>query len=568
MKLVFVLLLHLTCSMESTCTYCLENITYGETTRTTLCNHQFHKKCINEWVDGNRTPNCPLCRQHVNSHRELIETVKDGDCKIQKCSDLLIEGVDINAKDDFGFNALHHAVYLQQYETVNLLLAKGAEVDAKDANDDTPLIQAAQFRKFPIAQKILNLLLKANANVNHVDKDKWSALMTAASYGNESIVQILFQNGADANLKNRDGRTARELSAGQMHVQRIFQEFEREKLVNIEAQKQKAREQNISFLEAAKDDDVKKVHDIIKKGADVNSVDFHGLTALHVAAMNGYEELVVELLKQSAEVNCRTAMMNYTPLMFAAGSLKPNLNIVKLLLEKGADKRLTNNMRMTAFDMAKEFTIKQALAGRIEDGYDKKRLKKEKKQLKAEEKRLKDQLPVLAEKRLNENWQRTKQKNRPQSTTNRMFVAAAEAGDVSEVEQLLRDGAHINCIDARGFTALHHATMAGNEELVKVLLTYNPNLQCKAPFHPLNAPLHFTAVYGYSIIMNMLLKSGANPDLQNNDGKTALDLTNDDNCKRLLQNEIGYFQRCLNLAAACGYRTQNVNAEVLQKIMK
>jgi hypothetical protein len=68
--------------------------------------------------------------------------------------------------------------------------------------------------------------------------------------------------------------------------------------------------------------------------------------------------------------------------------------------------------------------------------------------------------------------------------------------------------------------------------------------------------------------MNMLLKSGANPDLQNNDGKTALDLTNDDNCKRLLQNEIGYFQRCLNLAAACGYRTQNVNAEVLQKIMK
>merc|ERR1712098_326942 len=126
------------------------------------------------------------------------------------------------------------------------------------------------------------------------------------------------------------------------------------------------------------------------------------------------------------------------------------------------------------------------------------------KQLKEEEKRLKDQLPVLAEKRLHENLL-CRKKKRPQSTTNEMFVAAAEAGEVSEVEQLLRDGAHINCIDTKGFTALHHATMAGNEALVKVLLTYDPNLQCKAPFLPLNAPLHFAAIYGYYMIMEMLL---------------------------------------------------------------
>merc|ERR1712098_846359 len=189
------------------------------------------------------------------------------------------------------------------------------------------------------------------------------------------------------------------------------------------------------------------------------------------------------------------------------------------------------------------------------------------KQLKEEEKRLKDQLPVLAEKRLHENLL-CRKKKRPQSTTNKMFVAAAEAGEVSEVEQLLRDGAHINCIDTKGFTALHHATMAGNEALVKVLLTYNPNLQCKAPLNPLNCPLHFTAIYGYPMIMEMLLNAGANPNSQNNDGKTALDLTNDDNCKRLLQNEIVYYTRCLNAAAACGYRTQNLSAEVLQKIMK
>merc|ERR1712098_390112 len=189
------------------------------------------------------------------------------------------------------------------------------------------------------------------------------------------------------------------------------------------------------------------------------------------------------------------------------------------------------------------------------------------KQLKEEEKRLKDQLPVLAEKRLHENLL-CRKKKRPQSTTNEMFVAAAEAGEVSEVEQLLRDGAHINCIDTKGFTALHHATMAGNEALVKVLLTYNPNLQCKAPFLPLNAPLHFAAIYGYYMIMEMLLDSGANPDAQNLDGKTALDLTNDDNCKRLLQNEIRCYGRSLSSAAACGYKVQNLNAEVLQKIMK
>jgi hypothetical protein len=75
-----------------------------------------------------------------------------------------------------------------------------------------------------------------------------------------------------------------------------------------------------------------------------------GRTALHVAAAYyACESLCIALLNAGADINARTND-GTTPLMLAAKSAK--LRLVKLLIEKGANPKLTDNKGKTAYDYA------------------------------------------------------------------------------------------------------------------------------------------------------------------------------------------------------------------------
>ncbi|XP_036347481.1 probable E3 ubiquitin-protein ligase RHC1A [Rhagoletis pomonella] len=46
------------------CAICLQEMPNGNDCWVTLCNHVFHKPCIERWVTD--SPDCPVCRQCVN----------------------------------------------------------------------------------------------------------------------------------------------------------------------------------------------------------------------------------------------------------------------------------------------------------------------------------------------------------------------------------------------------------------------------------------------------------------------------------------------------------------------
>ena len=67
---------------------------------------------------------------------------------------------------------------------------------------------------------IVRALLVAGAELNHADKEGWTALMSAAGRGHDEIVRALQEAGADVNHANNRARTALTLAAAEPHCDR------------------------------------------------------------------------------------------------------------------------------------------------------------------------------------------------------------------------------------------------------------------------------------------------------------------------------------------------------------
>jgi ankyrin repeat protein len=79
-------------------------------------------------------------------------------------------------------------------EVVNLLLAKGASVEAKDNKGSTALMMAAISDINPAP--VVKLLLKKGANAEAQDNNGDTALKLATTAGNAEVVKLLREKGA------------------------------------------------------------------------------------------------------------------------------------------------------------------------------------------------------------------------------------------------------------------------------------------------------------------------------------------------------------------------------------
>jgi ankyrin repeat protein len=90
-----------------------------------------------------------------------------------------------------------------------------------------------------------------------------------------------------------------------------------------------------TVVEAAMSGNRDAVKSLLKDGADVNSAQADGMTALHWAAQKGDVELAKVLLYASANVRATTRIGGYTPLLIA--SKNGDASMIKTLLDGGAD---------------------------------------------------------------------------------------------------------------------------------------------------------------------------------------------------------------------------------------
>ncbi len=122
----------------------------------------------------------------------LHVALEKGDKKMVRL--LIAKGADVNAKEDnvIGLAPLHIAAFRDLREITRHLLAAGAEVNATEKTGKTPLHGAAWHGQTEIA----TLLIAAGADVNATDHAGKTALDYAKETGHDEIVDLLRSQGA------------------------------------------------------------------------------------------------------------------------------------------------------------------------------------------------------------------------------------------------------------------------------------------------------------------------------------------------------------------------------------
>jgi uncharacterized protein len=134
----------------------------------------------------------------------LIEAARSG--AADEVRSLLERGADVEARDQNGATALVAAAYGNHVEVGRLLIEAGADVDAKDETEQSAfLIATSEVGDDP---RLLELTLANGADVNAKDSYNGTGLIRAAERGHAAIVARLLETRIEVDHVNRLGWTA------------------------------------------------------------------------------------------------------------------------------------------------------------------------------------------------------------------------------------------------------------------------------------------------------------------------------------------------------------------------
>ena len=222
---------------------------------------------------------------------------------------LLNQGADVNLKDDYGFTALHLAAVISMYEAVICLVENGADVNAVNLRDVTPLMMACDDDS---NMDVVRYLMRRGADVHLKDFDGFTALLYAITSDSDfalDILRFLIQNGADFNTRNREEATPLMLASWNGYLDKV------------------------KFL--------------TEQGADVDAQDENGDTALHYAASTDEPsptQIVNMLLIAGASHQSNTSGL--TPLLTACNSR--SVDVVEFLIQQP---EITKEQRCDALEL-------------------------------------------------------------------------------------------------------------------------------------------------------------------------------------------------------------------------
>ena len=140
-------------------------------------------------------------------HTSLHDASADGE--LAEVKRLLEEDpLRVHEKCDMGRTPLHYAATEGQLEAARLLLRAGADIDAEDNWNKTPLFLAVCEEPLVIDHTpMVTFLIQMGANANYADHAGDTPLHMACAFGDPGSDFALLQSGAKANVQNNRGNT-------------------------------------------------------------------------------------------------------------------------------------------------------------------------------------------------------------------------------------------------------------------------------------------------------------------------------------------------------------------------
>jgi ankyrin repeat protein len=244
------------------------------------------------------------------------------------CVPVLVEaGAGVDVQDPEGVTPLVSAIINGHYDVAAELLEHGADPNLADADGRAPLFAAVDFNTMPASNRpapnvlenevssldLIRMLLARGADVN-AQLARQQAFRTKLDRGNDGVLgtgttpllraaksadleamKVLLEHGADPAIATRAGVNPLMAAAG----------------VGTSDSDSTGRYKTEEEINQA-------IRVLIDTGLDVNATNGRGQTALHGAALMGFDEVVRFLAENGAELDLEDSR-GFTPLQVALG---------------------------------------------------------------------------------------------------------------------------------------------------------------------------------------------------------------------------------------------------------
>lgn len=194
---------------------------------------------------------------------------------------------------------LHNATIARDNPRIEYLLKRGAKVDARDTDNQTPLMVAAKAGDL----SIINGLLAYKANPDLQDNDGWTAAMHAVKLNEPKIFRLLGQYKANFNILNKDHMSALAMAVFDNKANAAVAMLDNNANPNLAMG---AAKYNALML-AVKKGNLQMAQTLLQYKADPNAKNAGGLTPLMIAAFGDQEMIITLLLKSGADPKLKDA---------------------------------------------------------------------------------------------------------------------------------------------------------------------------------------------------------------------------------------------------------------------
>ncbi|QES90304.1 ankyrin repeat domain-containing protein [Rhizosphaericola mali] len=238
-------------------------------------------------------------------------------------------GIPASAVNKSGENALDALVRKpKQEEIISWFIQNGANPNQVDNSGNTPFYYASSSRD----TSVLAMLLPKLKNINLANKEGETPLMNAVQNGNTQVVNYLLEHGANPEAKDAKGNNL---------AYYLIQSYRGK---NAGRGMGRGGDNGKDFKE--------KLALLQSKGVQLNALQNGSNTLYHLAIAKNEVDLLKEISNLNIDLNAKNSD-GLTALQRAA-MISKNDQVLKYLIEAGAQKDVKTDMDETAYDLAKE----------------------------------------------------------------------------------------------------------------------------------------------------------------------------------------------------------------------